>query len=235
MLEYINKLIIVICLVMFIVLIATYIELYTKFDYKYTKINIDDIYDMIETGDVIYFSYANFIKPYFSHVALAIVDDKDNKYILEINGENNRRVYTSNKGGVSFSSLKTRLMTFKIGEPSCDIYLLKLRNDKVPTLETTLGFINKITNYKNTYQYNNKFINKIIFDCTRKKLLDMKVNDKRYGDNNLICSEFIMLCLMDLGIIQHDNISCKTPEEFLMLKDNNKKLYDKNYYVILDK
>ena len=134
-------------------------------------------------------------------MALAIVDDKNNKYILEINGDNERRVYISNNSGVAVSSLKSRIMTYRIGAPGVDIYLSKLRNDKVPTLETTLGFINKITNYKNTYQYNNKFINKIIFDCTRKKLLDMKVNDKIYGDNNLICSEFIMLCLMDLLVL----------------------------------
>jgi hypothetical protein len=190
---------------------------------------------MIETGDVIYFSYTNFLKPYFSHVGMAIVDEKNNKYILELHGDNKRRVYISKKGGVSFSSLKTRIMTYRISAPGVDIYLSKLRNDKVPSLEKTLGFINKITDYKNTYRYNNKVIDKVIFDCTRKKLLDMKVDDKNYGDTNLICSEFVMLCLMDLGIIQDDNISCKTPEEFLMLKDNNKKLYDKNYYVILYK
>lgn len=251
MYKSINKLTIVILLILFIVFTAMYIELYTKINYSSYTINIDDIYDIIETGDVIYFSYTNFLKPYFSHVGLAIVDDKNNKYILEMNrnnedndkiylleidGNNKDRIYISNDSGVSLNSLKARIMTYTAEVPDVDIFISKLRNDKIPSLETTMQFINKISDYKNMYQFNNEFINKVMFDCSRKKLLDMNVNDRKHGENSLICSEFVMMCLRDLGIVQPDiDIYCKTPEDFLTLKDNRNKLYDRNYNVVLDK
>jgi hypothetical protein len=251
MYKSINKLAIVIMLILFIVCIATYIELYTNINYTSYTINIDDIYDMIETGDVIYFSYTNFLKPYFSHVGMVVVDDKNNKYILDMNrnikdndkiyllemdGNNNDRIYIGNDSGVSLNSFKARILTYITEAPGVDIYISKLRNDKIPSLETTMQFINKISDYKNMYKFNNEFRNKVMFDCTRKKLLDMNVNDRRHGENSLICSEFVMMCLRDLGIVQPDaDIYCKTPDDFLMLKDHRNKIYDRNYHVILNK
>lgn len=224
MLIYNIKIIIVILLILFTILAAVYNELYTKINYSYFTINVNDMYDILETGDIIYFSFTNFLKPYFSHVGMAIVYDNDT-YILDL----------SETFNVDFHPLKMKMMTY-LEIFGTNIYISKLRNDKNPSLETIMKFIDRIPDYKNMYQYNKQVVNKVVFDCTRKKLLNMNVNDTRYGTNKLICSEFLTMCLRDLGVIPSDiDIYCKTPEDFLMLKDKHNKLYVNNYNVVLDK
>jgi len=210
-----------------IVIILCYIYIsYEMVEYDKNAIDIEKLYKMCKTGDIIYFRW-----PYpdigfrlfskFSHVGM-VYKQGNNVYILETHPEGDASELGVDESGVHLYDLKERIEKY-----TGICYLSKLNiKDNIEDV------VNK--NTKMIHQYIEKHLDKykkIPFDEDFRYNYVMaylhhligktRKNDKMY------CSTFIGFILKDLNLLDNDcNIEVFSPSSFLHLKKDNKLLYD---------
>ena len=188
---------------------------------NYKKINIDEVLNVAETGDIILFKYKDkyfldikkHLLTFFSHCGM-VVENDNNKYILENFSKNDYNKY-NNKGGATLIDLKSRIKDY-----NGSVFIIKLKNKLDLDRKNTL--INKLETYLKYNYYEN--YEKFMF---QKCILNFKMNK---NENELICSEFVFMILKDLNLINYkEYISCKTPWNIFNLE-----FYDKyKFYKIM--
>lgn len=169
---------------------------------SYLNVNIDNIYDLLRTGDLILFRSKRWIRyfTYYTHVGM-IVNFNGKKYILDLN-QKNFDIYAV-KSGVKLYDMYNRINKF-----NGDIFILEI-NKYVMTDDKINTFFRNMNNYFKIKFDSNVYLN----------IIKLKLGFKVKNRNGMFCSEFIAYILQDLNIIdkQYD-ISCILPKTFLKLK-----------------
>jgi hypothetical protein len=195
-------------------------------EYDKNPIDIDQLYKICKTGDIIYFRW-----PYpdigfrlfskFSHVGMVYRKGK-NVYILETHPEGDASELGVDESGVHLYDLKERVEKYtgicylsKLNIDSC-----VLRESGSDSLNVHKFVENELDKYKKIpfdedfrYNYVMAYLHHLI-GKTRK-------NDKMY------CSTFIGFILKDLKLLDDNyNIEVFSPSSFLHLKKEDTFLYD---------
>jgi hypothetical protein len=191
---------------------------------------IRSIYDIAETGDIVFFVYEHmypmfkYIRPFISHIGMIIVLPKTNKkYILEIHSEGDKKnLGVSKKGGIHVYPLEWRVNNYK-----GNTYFAKLNSKDKPSCKDIIPFVNMIPYYKQNIQFEERF-KKIAFKKILRNRLGIPI--KLNKNNNMFCTNFVGYCLNKLNIISENDMIL--PIEFLFLKNQNgEKVYNKFYLI----
>ena len=181
--------------------------------------SLEDIYRIAKTGDIIYFRWEhmsvemNYITP-FTHVGMVLVDPSDSKkYILETHSAKDLEYLGIITSGINIYPLRMRLATYK-GK----LYYSRLHTHVNMDIIRFVEFMAKIVVYKDTIPFLEGYKAYYMRDCI------ISPTTKRTA---LYCSEFLGLCLKDLGILSKDfNHLCLLPHAFMhIVDDNGNKLY----------
>jgi CBS domain-containing protein len=221
-------------IVLLIAILVILFILYMRKLFPVTTKSIDSIYDLAETGDVVFFVHEHaypmfrYVRPFMSHIAMIIVLPKTNKkYVIEIHAEGDKkRLGVNKKGGVNMYPLEWRINNYK-----GNVYLSKLNTNNKPSCKDIIRFINKIPYYIQNIQFEENF-KEVAFKRILKNITCLPVVPDK--TNTMFCTTFIGYCLQKLNIID-DNISHKDiilPVDFLFLKNrHDKKLFNKFYLI----
>jgi hypothetical protein len=181
---------------------------------------MDDIYSTLNTGDLIYFKYTNaewyyeLVTP-FTHIGM-VVKINNELYILESHVRGATEIIGMDTEGVNLYPLKLRIQTYK-----GHVFASKLNSEFMPDNKRIEYFMSRIDYYKS-----------IPFKNDSKQFFIKNCITNKYSASNptgsLMCSEFIGLCLKDLGILDPTfNYICVLPGDFQYLKKNNKRIFEK--------
>lgn len=193
--------------------------------YKSLEKTVDEIYEMAETGDLVYFRWHEvdfkheIISP-FTHIGMII--ELDNiKYIIEthLKGDTeNIGVYT---GGVHIYPLKLRLSKYEGYN-----FLTKLSTNAKPTNTDIMYFLENIDKYKEI-PFKNEYEDFYLQKCLKHNVCNDCFEKSEPEQESLMCSSFIGFCLKELKIVPRDfNYTCLTPNDFKFIKKNNKQIYN---------
>lgn len=224
---------IIIFIFILLFLFFIYIIIYkTKFRYDYISLN--DAYNDIKTGDVLYFithKYYNipiFLKPIIAHLGMIIEINKE-KYVIELHAEGDiKNIGVNKNGGVNIYPFKQRVKSYTIG----NVYLAKLSNEKKPSTKSINQFINNIEYYRKNIPFNKNYKKYGFKNCLLHRVCKNCFTLEKTP--SMFCSEFVAFCLKELNII--DSYKCTLPDEFIFLKDSSKNIYLYNkFYQIKNK
>lgn len=175
-------------------------------------INIDELIDTCNTGDILLFRYKSLdplhnIISLFSHIGMIYVDRNNKKKIIETHNSGDTKYLNLDNEGVQIYDIKDRIKGYE-----GNVYLAKNLSQNI----NNNIIHNKLEMYKNI-PFNTNYRNDFINQC----LLFSKYDTSP----KLQCSQFIGLLLKDLNVLPEDfNLTCLTPEYFLSLKDKNNEL-----------
>ena len=182
---------------------------------------INKIYDLAETGDIIYFRWHTMdidheiISP-FTHIGMIIVIGNI-KYIIETHLAGDTSNIGVLTGGVNLYPLKLRINNYE-----GYTFLSKLNQINRPTDINVQDFITKIKDYKQNIPFQNDYKGYFINNCLAKRVLSIEPEKTQ----EMFCSEFIGFCLNELNITNNDfNFKCLVPIDFRYIKLNNQLLY----------
>ena len=216
----------------FFILLFTFLLVFLIYKTKfwYNHISLNDAYNNVKTGDVLYFitnRYYNipiFLKPIIAHLGM-IIEINGEKYVIELHAEGDIKEIGVNKaGGVNIYPFKQRIKAYNVG----NVYLAKLSNEKRPPSQYINQFINNIDNYKKNIPFNKNYKRYGIKNCLLHRVCkNCFTLEKTQG---MFCSEFVAFCLKELNII--DSYKCTLPDEIIFLKDSkNIDLYKQFYQI----
>lgn len=211
--------------IIFIILIL--VEVKRNILSNINSINIDNIYDIAKTGDLILFKWhsLNIVREfasYFSHVGM-VIEIKNKKYILETHLKGDTKVFGNFPGGVNIYNLKHRIMNYEGFN-----YIIPIQNNLI-TKDKKKLLMKKLIDYFKI-PFNDNYANYYTFYCVPKIICDVCIDDKII--NNMFCSQFMANILKDLDILDRKfSTLCISPESLLYLKNKNGfKIYsDINY------
>jgi hypothetical protein len=191
------------------------------------KIHINEICNLAETGDIIYFRWTDvdimheIVSP-FTHIGLVIINPyTKHKYIIETHLKGDGKELGVLDGGIQQYNLNDRLQTYE-----GHTYLSKLKNVYKPNLDQVLKLISNFKAFKKDIPFYGDYSNYFKMNCIKYKLCnDCFTIEEKAG---LFCSEFVGFCLKELQIVNNDfNYKCMTPGDFMYISDANKNLlYD---------
>lgn len=198
-----------------LVLVFTIYLLYFLHSYS-----IDSICRTAKTGDIVYFRWEkmpiemNYVTP-FTHVGMVLVDPKDDKrYILETHSARDLQYLGINTSGINIYPLRMRIETYQ-GR----IYYSRLKSALHLDVIRFVDFMAKVAVYKMTIPFYEEYKAYYLQNC---------IVNNMHNKVGLYCSEFVGLCLKDLGVLQKDfRHECLLPHDFLTIVDQSGEyLYD---------
>lgn len=221
----------ILILISFIIIYIIYIILNTLHILYFTqKLNIDNVYNLADTGDLIFFRWKE-VSPYheilssFTHIGVVIVDNGE-KYIVETHLEGDTSNIGVFSGGIHIYPLILRLKNY-----DGHLFLSKLNINDKPNINTKL-FLKNIEQYKKTIPFHNDYRNYFKKNCIKNRLCKNCFSiEEKVG---MFCSEFIAFCLKELDIVDKDfEHRCIIPVDFRYIKNKNGENLYKNLIKIL--
>lgn len=180
---------------------------------KFKYIDIDNLYNYINTGDLIFFSSNQYniksrilFNNKFSHIGF-VININNNKYIIDM--LNNDYVFTSKS---PYSNINIFDLKYRIEQYAGYCYYAKY--NKIFTEQQYAKLLN-ILKYRNNITYTTSLI----------KNLSKLIFNNKYKDN-MVCIEYVAYLLTNLDIYNCNNIHKKN------LMDRIIKLCDGNLYNI---
>jgi hypothetical protein len=210
----------------FIVLNAIYITYYT------TTKTIDDIYNLSNTGDLIYFRWHEVdfkhevISP-FTHVSVVLVHPgTGKKYSLETHLAGDGVDLGVYKGGINIYPLKDRLHKYEGHTFLSKVkYVENMENIKNINVN---DFLSKLDSYTEQIPFHNDYKGYFMKNCLKKRVCkDCFTIEEKDG---LFCSEFVGFCLKEFGLVPKEfDYNCLAPGDFRYVKNSNgEKIYGDN-------
>ena len=217
-----------------LIAISFYIFVYNEMkEYDKCSLNYEQLYELSNTGDIIYFRWSCVDFGYrlfsqFSHVGIVYKVNNKKVYILETHPKDDYTALDENDGGVHVYDLKKRLSKYIENGGNC--YYSQLNSNYTTSIKLT-EFINKnIKEYKKIefdQYFRYSFIHTLLCSLDKyrifKNILDpFKLS---YPDDSLIpmcCSQFIGYILQQYKLISdNENIDLFSPSTFKKLKQTN--------------
>ena len=208
-------LVIFLCLSLLTFIFTIYIVYFAK------MVSLQHILGAAKTGDLIYFRWnkmsmeMNYMTP-FTHVGMVLVHpDKGYKYILETHSARDLEYLGLNTAGINIYPLEMRVNTYQ-GRT----FYARL-NTHIP-LNKVIEIIPKIRQYRKTIPFDENYKQRFLTNCMLNRKHQHRPNTRLY------CSEFVGLCLKDLGVLPNTFVhECLLPHEFMNIMDNKGNyLYD---------
>lgn len=193
--------------------------------YDTEQMHIDDIYDLCETSDIIYFRWNEvdfhheIISP-FTHIGMVVVKPDNQKYIIETHLSGDTSDIGTYRGGINVYPLKLRLNNYK-----GHTFLSKIKLEYKPNQNQIQDFILKINDYKSNIPFHDDYKGYFINNCLKNRLFNTPIEKKK----GMFCSEFMGFCLKELNIVDDDFIfNCLVPGDFRYIKNKESKLIYQN-------
>ena len=200
--------------------------------YNTTKLNLDDAYDLAETGDIIYFRWKDvefqheLISP-FTHIGVVVSNQRSGeKYIIETHlagDTSNMGVFT---GGIHVYPFKLRLEKYE-----GHTFLSQLNDNDRPLMNVP-EFLGKVKQYKTTIPFHDDYNGYFKRNCLKNRICKncFDIEEKK----GMFCSEFTAFCLKELGIVEQDfNHKCMVPGDFRYIENSDGRNIYKNLIKII--
>lgn len=179
---------------------------------------LDEIYDIAETGDLVYFRWKEVVFSHeiispFTHIGLIVIHpETKEKLIVETHLAGDTSHIGIYKGGINIYPLKLRLSTYE-----GHAFLTKLKSK--PLERDSVKFWNNLKTFKSEIPFHDEYAEYFTKNCLKKRLCKNCFDiDKKEG---MFCSEFIGFALKQLNMVpQTFNHECLAPGDFRYIKND---------------